>query len=267
MFDKLIESEPESADFHNRRRYFMVSSVVVGALFLTAVVISIYASDYGLGSNSFELSMMLAPVEMAAVEPEPARPQPPSASSQSRDLPTRPEIISRTDESRYVPTSTSSDRNPYWSRPEGLVRLGDENNVDNSYGNGRETGGSGSGGGGIASTTQVDEGPSVAEPPPIKKEALKKQVIRSLGPVNGKATYLPKPAYSAAAIAMHIDGKVDVQVTIDESGRVISATAVSGHILLRSAAEQAARSAKFSPTFLSNVPVKVTGVITYNFVR
>jgi len=41
---------------------------------------------------------------------------------------------------------------------------------------------------------------------------------------------------------------------------------VSGHPLLRGAAEQAARGARFSPTLLSGQPVKVSGVITYNFV-
>ena len=36
--------------------------------------------------------------------------------------------------------------------------------------------------------------------------------------------------------------------------------------VLRAAAVQAARSSKFSPTKLSGQPVKVTGVIVYNFV-
>ncbi|MBK8302603.1 MAG: energy transducer TonB [Chloracidobacterium sp.] len=53
---------------------------------------------------------------------------------------------------------------------------------------------------------------------------------------------------------------------ISESGSVISANAVSGHPLLRAAAEGAARGARFSPTMLSGQAVKVSGVITYNFV-
>jgi len=86
------------------------------------------------------------------------------------------------------------------------------------------------------------------------------------GVINGKATSLPKPAYPAAAQAIGASGAVNVQVTIDEKGNVISASAVSGHPLLRQAAEQAARLAKFLPTKLSGQPVKVTGVIVYNFV-
>ena len=61
MFDKLIVSEPEGADFKNRRNYFMVSSLVVGVLFLAAVVFSIFASDYGLGNSGFELVEIVSP--------------------------------------------------------------------------------------------------------------------------------------------------------------------------------------------------------------
>ena len=86
------------------------------------------------------------------------------------------------------------------------------------------------------------------------------------GVLNGKATSLPKPEYPAAARAINASGAVNVQVTIDENGDVISANAVSGHPLLRQAAVQAARVSKFSPTLLQGQPVKVTGVIVYNFV-
>ncbi len=90
--------------------------------------------------------------------------------------------------------------------------------------------------------------------------------IISGGVLNGKAVSLPLPAYPAAARAVKASGAVNVQVTIDESGNVISASAVSGHPLLRQAAEEAARQAKFAPVTLSGTPVSVTGVIVYNFV-
>lgn len=86
------------------------------------------------------------------------------------------------------------------------------------------------------------------------------------GVLNGKARSLPAPAYPAAARAVQASGAVNVQVTIDEQGNVVSASAVSGHPLLRRAAEQAAREAKFAPTMLQGVPVSVTGVLVYNFV-
>jgi TonB family protein len=85
------------------------------------------------------------------------------------------------------------------------------------------------------------------------------------GVLNGKATNLPKPSYPAIAKAAKASGTVTVQVTVDESGKVISAKALGGHPLLQQAAIQAAYQAEFSPTMLSGQPVKMTGVLTYNF--
>ena len=87
------------------------------------------------------------------------------------------------------------------------------------------------------------------------------------GVLNNKATSLPQPAFPPIAVQAKASGTVVVQVVIDEQGNVISAHAVSGHPLLQAAAVAAARQAKFPSTFLMGEPVKVTGVITYNFVR
>jgi TonB family protein len=86
------------------------------------------------------------------------------------------------------------------------------------------------------------------------------------GVLNGKATNLPKPAYPDAARAVRASGTANVQVTVDTDGNVVSASAVSGHPLLQAAAVQAARQAKFSPTKLGGVPVRVNGIIVYSFV-
>jgi len=92
------------------------------------------------------------------------------------------------------------------------------------------------------------------------------KTINGGGVLNGKATSLPKPIYPAAAKAVRAQGTVSVHVEIDEEGVVMSASAVSGHPLLRSAAENAAYEARFAPTLLSGTAVKVTGIVTYIFV-
>ncbi len=84
--------------------------------------------------------------------------------------------------------------------------------------------------------------------------------------INSNASILAKPNYPAAARAVRASGAVNVQVTIDEDGEVIMANAVSGHPLLRQAAERAARESRFTPTTLEGQPVKITGIIVYNFV-
>jgi TonB family protein len=84
--------------------------------------------------------------------------------------------------------------------------------------------------------------------------------------LNERATSLPAPVYPAAAKAVRAQGPVNVQVSVDENGNVISAAAVSGHPLLRSAAVTAAKEAKFSPLTLNGRQVKLSGVLIYNFV-
>lgn len=86
------------------------------------------------------------------------------------------------------------------------------------------------------------------------------------GVLNGKALALPQPAYPALARAAHVSGTVTVQVLIDEQGNVSAAHAVDGHPLLQSVCVAAARQARFSPTLFDGEPVKVTGVIRYNFI-
>jgi TonB family protein len=86
------------------------------------------------------------------------------------------------------------------------------------------------------------------------------------GVLNGKAASLPTPEYPAIARAAHASGDVQVKILIDEGGNVIEAEAVSGHPLLRAAAVSAAREAIFTTTRLQGEPVKVSGVLVYNFV-
>lgn len=104
-----------------------------------------------------------------------------------------------------------------------------------------------------------------ANPTPAEQPAPKKPITG--GVLNGKAIILPKPIYPPAARSIGTAGTVAVEVLIDESGKVISAHAVSGPPSLQAAAVQAARLAKFSPTTLSGQPVQVLGTITYSFVR
>ncbi len=85
--------------------------------------------------------------------------------------------------------------------------------------------------------------------------------------LNGKAISLPRPEYPSLAKENRVSGTVVVKITIDEAGLVKSAADMCGaHPFLRSAAEQAALRARFTPTLLGGKPVKVEGVIVYNFV-
>lgn len=272
MFDKLIESELGGPDARNRRRFFMLSTVIVGILFLTAVVIDIYAQDFALGSEQFEVQSMLAPVEMSAEAPLPPKPRnmPQAPSSAKSTVPIRTDNIARTDESKFVPVGVSTERTNAVSRPVGDFTIGDVN-VD-PPGTGRPsenaTGGPSAAGTLASNVKPAEDGDvEIKPPPPVPATPVKPKPPRSLGVINSLAVSLPKPNYPATAIALRVEGSVAVQVLIDETGKVVSANAMNGNPLLRNASEQAARNARFTPTLLSNVPVKVTGMIVYNFSR
>lgn len=100
---------------------------------------------------------------------------------------------------------------------------------------------------------------SLAPPPPSDgqcEEPLQKPKPKSV----------PQPAYPEAARAAEVQGKVRVEVTVDESGAVVSARVVSGlgHGL-DEAALAAARSAKFSPAMRCGKAVRGTFVIGMRF--
>lgn len=274
MFDRLIETEPAGADLKARRTYFMVSSAVVGIIFAAAVVVSIFAADFTLGTSSFELVELIAPDTMARPEPEPPRPQPRASQPQTKSQPqvaTRRELVARIDEPpKEAPSTISTVQNSVKERPLGPVAIDkfDSDPVGDPSST-RGTGAPAATGPGLAvSGPKEPEKEPEPEPPPVKKpEPPANKKVVSGGVVNGNAISLPKPAYSAAALAVKASGKVTVQVLIDEAGRVISANAVSGHPLLQPAAEAAARNARFTPTYLTGVAVKVSGVIVYNFTK
>ena len=92
-----------------------------------------------------------------------------------------------------------------------------------------------------------------------------KKITVSGGVLQNSAISKVQPPYPAEAKAARVSGPVQVSVTINETGEVINAEAVSGHPLLRDAALNAARQWKFKPTELGGQPVKVQGTLNFNF--
>ena len=99
--------------------------------------------------------------------------------------------------------------------------------------------------------------------PPTQQQPNQKRGPISGGVLNAKAIYLPMPEVPAGEAS----GVVLVQVLVDEQGSVVDARAVSGPPHLHAAAIAAARLARFSPTLLMGEPVRVSGTLSYNFVR
>lgn len=267
MLDQLVESKSNAGDNTRRSGFLVTVFVIMSAILVSGIVYSLFAKDYGMGDGGLELSTLVAPVPVED-EPPPKPEVQPDKKAVNVDV--RKEIVQALFESPKVPDKPSSEKPSTPPRdPNRFTQIGDRNsNAENppppSYQGATTTDGSGSN---DSSSTVPPPNPTTPPPPPPAEKPpppVPKQI--SGGVLNGKATSLPKPAYPPAARAVRAAGAVTVQVLIDENGNVVSASAVSGHQLLKGAAVAAARSAKFSPTKLSGQAVKVSGVITYNFV-
>lgn len=87
------------------------------------------------------------------------------------------------------------------------------------------------------------------------------------GLIGGRAVALPKPVYPEDAKAKKWTGSVRVAVLLDETGQVIRAKALCVDLdSIASSSETAALRSKYAPTMLSGKPIKVRGVIVYNFI-
>lgn len=273
MLDQLVESKSSAAE--NKRRFGFLSTALfaVGFIFLAALTYSLFAKDLGEGDEVLELSSLVAPVPITNEKPPPSEVKSPpktqtATANQSTQI-LRREMFESVDKAIKPPTEISSTKDVQsWVKD---AKISEKDFTPPNYNpTPRENVNSGPG---ISAVNLPSEEATETQPPP-KAETPKKieppkpekpKTIVSDGVLNGKATNLVKPAYPPPAKAVRAGGAVNVQILIDEKGNVVSATAVSGHPLLRQAAEQAAKTSKFSPTYLSKVPVKVTGVIVYNF--
>lgn len=98
---------------------------------------------------------------------------------------------------------------------------------------------------------------------PAKKVSAKRI---SESDLRAAAVDIPNPEFPVVAELSGRNRKVEVQVVVNENGDVTSARGTSAEEILNTAAEDAARKAKFEPTKLATVPTQVFSVISYDFI-
>jgi protein TonB len=275
MFDSLVESGSHKADIGRKGSFFLGTMVVYTVILVALAVLSVYLYNESLPSDNLELMTMVAPVPVQnQPEEQPDKPAEakPAEATPDRQVATRTEFVASALDPTRVPEKTSAVASKVPPVPPGGAVRG-TSNTDPVGGNtgpigpvGPGSGGVGGGGGGGAPVVVSNDDEPPPPPKPTPTPVPKPRAPISGGVLNGKAISKPQPAYPAIAKAARAAGTVTVQVTVDEQGNVISARAAGGHPLLQQAAVNAARQARFSPTLLSGQPVKVSGVITYNFV-
>ena len=268
MFDTLVESGSHTDDLARKGSFFLGTMVLYAVVLLGVAVLSIYLYNDAIPDPSLELLTLVAPVPMAQEDTPKAAEEPKPAAKAA------PEVAMVKDMAVIAPVTKSNEIAPPTAKVVATnktlnVLVGDRDVGDvNAVPTGPVgvVGGTGGGGAGTGGAPKVEVSDEPPPPPPAPTPPPKPKTVVSGGVLNGKAISKPQPAYPPIAKAARASGTVTVQILVDESGRVVSASAVSGHPLLQQAAVSAARNARFSPTLLSGQPVKVSGVITYNFV-
>jgi TonB family protein len=85
------------------------------------------------------------------------------------------------------------------------------------------------------------------------------------GVLNFKASLEALPAYPGKAKEQHIEGRVEVQLLVNEDGEVIFANPLSGPEALWAEAVKAAVTARFQPFRVEGEPRKITVRIIFDF--
>lgn len=267
MFANLIESASQVREYKRRSSFFLITVAAYSLILSAAGVASVYAYDAQLEAqtSSLEILSWVPPVTAAPKPITPDKPNPVRASKPT-NAPVDPhvtesirtEAVARPDDPTKVPDQIGmqASKTPPVT---GRYTIG-KVNVDPMRGSEEDS----------KPCVDCTSGPprvEVDSKPPDPPPAVKPSTQRVTSSVlTSKVISLPQPSYPALARQIRKQGPVNVQILVDEQGRVISAQAVSGDPMLTAAAKDAAMRAKFTPTVLNGVAVKIQGVITYNFV-
>ncbi len=249
MFDSLIES-----DFPTRRRrtggYLLGATVLYFAVLVTTATMAIMWFNPGL-AEALEMNARLTV------------PRPLVQTSSPRLNPGAPRAS-------VAPAFVAPERPPDLtaSRQTNLPRFDSERSSAlgpvTLNGGPMIPGGVGPGVIGGASDRAAAPPPPAPTPSPAVTTPVVPRPV-SEGVLRGRAVMTHTPTYPEMARRIRLSGQVQIQVLISEDGRVIEATILNGHPLLRAAALDSARRWVFTPTRLSGVPVKVQGILTFNF--
>jgi len=246
MFESLVESSRHSQENSRTGAYMLVTGGIYAVALLVIGVSTVIYMNPGL-ADSFDLASMIAP------PPPPAAPPPPAPQQAvPKNIPAPTTFTPPTKPPEKIPDPTS-----VAPKQVAVVSGGVPGGVPGGVQGGVP--------GGVSKGDDAPPPPPPPPPPAATPTPAPKKITVSGGVLQGKAIKRVPPPYPPIARAARAAGAVQVQVTISEDGRVIEASVISGHPLLRDAALQAARQWVFQPTELTGVPVKVQGVLTFNF--
>lgn len=261
MFENLVESGSHSEDLKRKGGFLIGFALMYIVLIFAFAIAGILWYSATIDAQTLELTALVAPVPVPQAQQQKQEAKP-EKQELAKNVDVRQQAIADVSRADLVPKdlgTKASDIPP--------VRNNVQTVICPTCGNSNALAPAAPGAGtGLVESAPAPVKMDEAPPPPAPTPKPTPHAPISGGVLNGKAIRLVTPPYPAIARSAHASGQVSVQVLIDENGNVISATPTSGHPLLRAAAQSAAMASKFSPTKLSGQPVKVNGVIIYNFV-
>jgi protein TonB len=111
---------------------------------------------------------------------------------------------------------------------------------------------------GTASPLLADPGSDVA-PPPGSRLAIGGQLQPP------RLISSPPPIYPPNARRQRVQGEVVMDALVDETGKVVETTVISGPLALQSAAREAVRGWKYAPARLNGEPIPVHATVNVRF--
>jgi protein TonB len=253
MFNKLVISTNERRK-GRIARFFCGTSAIYAIVIVSVLALSVVVSNPRLADTSERMLALITP---------PPPPGPPPA--RQRDV-TPPPVEPRNDPTQVrdfeavvnAPTpQRRSSAPPATDNHFGVDGVPDSTGVPDSIGSVPSSPARGD-------TTAPP--PQPVEPPRVKPQVDTTRPVRLTSTVlQGKAIERRTPNYPPLARQIHLSGSVSVEVMLGLDGHVETARAISGHPLLVTAAVDAARGWRFEPTLLNGTPVRVSGVIVFNF--
>jgi TonB family protein len=90
-------------------------------------------------------------------------------------------------------------------------------------------------------------------------------VVSREGVLTGEAILKAQPPYPPEAKYKRISGSISVKIEINEIGIVTDANIICGGGILAAASHETALMWRFKPTIINGQPVKVRGILTFNF--
>jgi TonB family protein len=248
MFDRLVESSKEGQG-RRKGRYIVVTTMIYTTAIVVSAIATIFSFDPVLGKEFFLVGVASPP----PYEAQPAK------SLKEND-------VIRAAPPREIPKVKIEDDPPKIDKSNN--RLIGSDRLANVWGLRPPVGWEH----GASRIDNSDPPPApprpkpTVTPTPVNEEKPLETRKVSEPVLQGKAIRKIVPSYPEIAKKVGASGPVQVLITISEEGRVIDATALNGHPTLRPVAAKAAEQWLFSPTYLGKVPVKVQGVLTFNFV-